>query len=136
MTRTYVFDANAVLDFLESGRGSKTVERLLHEALRQQDLILVSVVNWAEVLYLLWSRRGEQKARETLASLRSLPLQLVPVDHDQALKAAEIKALHRMPFVDCLAAALAELNQAVLVTADRDFEKLGRRVRVLWLARG
>lgn len=136
MSRSYVFDANAILDFVESGRGSKTVERLLHQALRQQDLILVSVVNWAEVQYLLWTRRGEQKARETLASLRPLPLQLVPVDLDQALKAAEIKALHRMPFVDCLAAALAELNQAVLVTADRDFEKLGRRVQVLWLARG
>jgi len=136
MTKAYVLDANAVLDFLESGRGSKTVERLLHEALRQESQILVSVVNWAEVLYLLWTRRGQQRARETLASLRPLPIQLAPVDLDQALKAAEIKALHRMPFVDCLSAALAELQGAVLVTADRDFEKLGRRVQVLWLARG
>jgi len=136
MTRTYVFDANAILDFLESGRGSKTVEHILHEALSQPSQILVSVVNWGEVLYLLWTRRGEQKARETLGRLRPLPLQLVPVDLDQALKAAEIKALHRMPFVDCLAAALAELHRATLVTADRDFEKLGRRVQILWLARG
>jgi predicted nucleic acid-binding protein len=61
---------------------------------------------------------------------------LKKVDIDQALKAAEIKVLHRMAFVDCLAAALAELHGAVLVTSDRDFKKLARRVRVLWLARG
>ena len=135
MTKTYVLDANAVLDFVESGRGSKTVERLLHEALRQQSVILVSVVNWGEVLYLLWDRRGERKARVTMANLLHLPLRIVPVDLPQGLKAAEIKALHKVAFVDCLAAALAELHGAVLVTGDRDFEKLGRRVQILWIRR-
>jgi len=135
MTRTYVLDANAVLDFVESGRGAKTVERLLHEAHRQQSVILISVVNWGEVLYLLWNRRGEQKARETLESLSPLPLRITSVDLLQACKAGEIKAQHKMAFVDCLAAALAELHGATIVTGDRDFEKLGRRVPVLWLAR-
>jgi len=135
MTKTYVLDASAVVDFVESGRGSKTVQRLLHEALRQQSVILVSVVNWAEVLYLLWNRRGEQKARETMASLLPLPLQIVPVDLPQGLKAAEIKVLHKLAFVDGLAAALAELRGAVLVTGDRDFERLGRRVQILWIRR-
>jgi predicted nucleic acid-binding protein len=135
MTKTYVLDASAVVDFVESGRGSKTVERLLHEALRQQSTILVSVVNWGEVLYLLWNRRGEQKARETIASLLPLPLQIVPVDLPQGLKAAEIKALHKVGFVDGLTAALAELRDAILVTGDSDFEKLGRRVQILWIKR-
>ena len=49
--------------------------------------------------------------------------------------AAEIKALHKLSFVDCIAAALAELRSSILVTADRDFQKLGRRIQVLWLAR-
>jgi predicted nucleic acid-binding protein len=123
------------LDFVESGRGSKTVERLFHEGLRKQSSILVSVMNWGEVFYLLWQRRGEEKGRQTIASLSPLPLQIVPVDLHQALKAAEIKALHKLPYVDCVAAALAELSNAVLVTADHDFEKLGRRVQVRWLPR-
>ncbi|HXM21481.1 MAG TPA: type II toxin-antitoxin system VapC family toxin [Terriglobales bacterium] len=135
MSKTYVLDANAVLDFVESGAGSQKVERLLHEALRQQSLALVSVMNWGEVFYLLWQRRGEEKARQTIASLSPFPLEIVPVDLLQALKAAEIKALHKMAYVDCVAAALAELRGAVLVTSDRDFEKLGRRVQVLWLPR-
>jgi predicted nucleic acid-binding protein len=53
----------------------------------------------------------------------------------QALKAAELKARHKIPYVDCLAAALAELQRATLVTADTDFEKLGRHFPILWLSR-
>jgi predicted nucleic acid-binding protein len=83
----------------------------------------------------LWERRDEEKARSTLSDLLRLPIQLVPVDLEQALKAGEIKAAHKIPYVDCLAAALAELRNAVLVTSDRDFEKLGRRVRILWIVR-
>ncbi len=134
MSKTYVLDANAVLDFVESGPGSRKVERLLHEALRRENLVLMSVMNWGEVFYILWQRRGEEKARQTMASLSPFPLQIVSVDVIQALKAAEIKALHKLAYVDCVAAALAELREAVLVTSDRDFEKLGRRVQVLWIA--
>jgi predicted nucleic acid-binding protein len=59
----------------------------------------------------------------------------MPVDLSQSLKAGEIKALHKIPYVDCIAAAVAEFHHAILVTSDRDFEKLGRRVHILWLAR-
>jgi predicted nucleic acid-binding protein len=135
MTRTYVLDANAVLDLIEAGPGSRKVERLLQAALQQHSSVLISVLNWGEVFYLLWQRRGEETARRTIASLSRLPLQIVPVDLSQALKAGEIKALHKIPYVDCVAAALAVLQRATLVTSDRDFEKLGRQFPVLWLTR-
>jgi predicted nucleic acid-binding protein len=135
VTKAYVLDANAILDFVESGQGSKNVERLLNEALRQQSLVLVSVVNWGEVFCLLWNRRGPEGARQTMARLKLLPLELIPVDEMQAFKAGEIKALHKLSFVDGFAAALAEIRGAALVTGDRDFERLGRRVQVVWLPR-
>lgn len=134
MTATYVLDANAVLDFVESGRGFGTVERLLGEALHGQKLILVSTMNWGEVYYYVWQRRGEEKARQTIAALSPLPLQIIPVDLPLALKAAEIKAVHKIPYVDSVAAALAELSHGTLVTSDRDFEKLGRRIAVRWIS--
>jgi hypothetical protein len=37
--------------------------------------------------------------------------------------------------VDCIAAGLAEIRSATLVTSDRDFEKLGRRIPILWISR-
>jgi predicted nucleic acid-binding protein len=132
--KRFVLDANALLDFLENGPAAEKVGRLLQDASQQQPL-LVSVANWGEVFYLSWQRVGEERARQALAQLSRFPISIVPVDLSQALKAGELKALHHIPYVDCLAAALAMLNQSTLVTADRDFEKLGRNFPVLWLAR-
>jgi predicted nucleic acid-binding protein len=92
-------------------------------------------VNWGEVFYHSWQKRGEESARRTIANLSRLPIELVAVDVSQSLQAGEIKARHKIPYVDCLAAALAMIRQAILVTSDRDFEKLGRRIQVLWIAR-
>jgi predicted nucleic acid-binding protein len=136
MSKTYIFDASAILDFVEGGRGSRTVERLLQDALHGQCTVLVSVANWGEVLSVLWARRGEEKALSTFGDLQSLPMQTVPVDLNQALKAGEIKTTHNLPFLYCLTAALAELREGVLVTGDRDFEKLERSVHLHWLGRG
>ncbi len=135
MTRSYVLDANAVLDFVEDGPGSRRVERVLKDALQRRFRVLMSVVNWGEVFYHSWQQYGEESARRLLADLSRLPLELVPVDLSQSLKAGEIKARYKIPYLDCIAAGLAILHHAVLVTSDRDFEKLGRRVEVLWIRR-
>jgi predicted nucleic acid-binding protein len=135
MIKTYVLDANAVLDLLANGPGADRVELLLKDADRVHTPLLVSVVNWGEVFYHSWQRHGEESARQTLADLSRLPIRIVPVGLPQVLKAGELKALHKIPYVDCLAAALATLNQATLVTSDRDFEKLGRHFPVLWITR-
>lgn len=135
MSKTYVLDANAVLGWLTNEPGGGKVEHLIREAHRLKSPLLLSVANWGEVFYLSWQRHGEQKARETTAYLSRLPIRIVPVDVPQAGKAAELKAIHKIPYVDCLAAALASLHQATLVTSDRDFEKLGRHFPILWIAR-
>jgi predicted nucleic acid-binding protein len=135
MSKTYVLDASAVLDLLDNGPGAGRVERLLIEADRSSNPLLASVANWGEVFYLSWQRHGEQSARETMADLSRLPIRVVPVDLPQALKAGELKALHKIPYVDCIAAVLAVEQRATLVTSDRDFEKLGRQFSILWIPR-
>jgi predicted nucleic acid-binding protein len=133
--KKYVFDANAVLDLIEAGPGWRKVESLLQSARQQGSLVSISVLNWGEVFYLLWQRRSEETARRTTAGLSRLPIEIVPVDLAQAMKAGELKAIHKIPYVDCIAAALATLQRATLVTSDRDFEKLGRQFPVLWITR-
>jgi len=132
MHKTYVLDASAVLDLLENGPGASRMEHLLKEAHRLGNPLLASVANWGEVFYLSWQRYGEQSARETMADLSRLPIRVVPVDLPQALKAGELKALHKIPYVDCIAAALAVEQRATLVTSDQDFVKLGRQFPILW----
>ena len=133
--RAYVLDASAVLDLLENGPGAERVEQILAGADNNENAVSMSVLNWGEVFYNVWLHHGEQAARSAIAELSRLTIEIVPVEEDQALKAGEIKALHKLSFVDCVAGSLAELRSATLVTADRDFQKLGRRVRVLWLVR-
>jgi predicted nucleic acid-binding protein len=135
MKESYVFDASALIDFSEAGPGIRKVEQILQAAAREQAVIFVSAMNLGEVFYWTWQKRGEAEAQKAVASLSRLPIDIVLVDLPHALKAGEIKALHHIPYVDCLAAALATLKQAMLVTADRDFEKLGRNFPVLWLPR-
>jgi predicted nucleic acid-binding protein len=135
MSKTYVLDASAVLDLLDNGPGASRVEQLLKEADRLGSPLLASVANWGEIFYLSWQRHGEQSARETMADLSRLPIRVVPFDLSQALKAGELKVLHKIPYVDCIAAALAVEQRATLATSDRDFEKLGRQFSILWIAR-
>jgi predicted nucleic acid-binding protein len=135
MTGSYVLDANALLDFVEAGSGMRKVEQLLHASARRQVTVYVSVMNLGEVFYWLWRKRNEEQARQTLDDISHLPIQIVPVDLPQALGAGKLKALHKIPYVDCIAAALALQHHATLVTADHDFEKLGRHFPVLWIAR-
>jgi len=135
VTKSYVLDASAVLDFVEDGPGGERIERLFKQARDSNTPLGMSVLNWGEVFYHSWQQRGEDSARRIVAGLSRLPIELVPVDRHQVLKAGELKAIHKIPYVDCVAAALAALRQATLVTSDRDFEKLGRSFPILWITR-
>jgi predicted nucleic acid-binding protein len=135
VNKTYVLDASAMVILIENRSGATRVGQLVREADRLNVPLMASVVNWAEVFYLSWTRSGEETARKALNYLSLLPIKILPVDSAQALKAAELRALHHVPYVDCLAAALSSIHQATLVTSDADFEKLGRHFPILWLKR-
>ena len=135
MNRTYVLDASALLVLMDNRPNARRVKRLIDESAGSNTTLLASVVNLGDVFYISWQRQGEQSARDTLDDISLLPIKILPVDSAQALKAAELRALHHVPYVDCLAAALASIHQATLVTTDHDFEKLGRHFPILWLSR-
>jgi predicted nucleic acid-binding protein len=135
MSKTYVLDASAVLAFVDGAAGGERVEQLVIEARRSGIPLLMSVLNWGEVFYHSWQGHGEESAKRVVSDLSRLPIELIPVDLSQVLKAGEFRAIHKIPYVDCIAAALAKLREATLVTSDRDFEKLGRQFRISWITR-
>jgi predicted nucleic acid-binding protein len=133
VNKTYVLDASAMVVLIENRSGANRVGQLVKEADRLNVPLLASVVNWGEVFYLSWKRGGEETARKALDYLSFLPIKILPVDSAQALKAAELRTLYHVPYLDCLAGALSSIHQATLVTSDHDFEKLGRHFRILWI---
>ena len=59
MSRTYVLDANAVLDFVEAGREPNGSRSYSIDASRRRTPLLMSVLNWGEVFYhLMAAARG------------------------------------------------------------------------------
>ena len=93
------------------------------------------------VLELLYSARGKREYEELSFQLRRLPqLELDERVSDAALRAQSALAArgeHRLPAVDFLVAALAEVNRATLLHYDRHFETIARVTKqpTEWLAR-
>jgi predicted nucleic acid-binding protein len=131
--RRYVLDANALIGFFEGRPGA--AEKVRHEALRQDQPLLMSSINWGEVFYIAWRHHGEARAREAEAKLQQLPIAIMAVDRERATRAAAIKQRHGLGYADSFAAELAIERGAWLVTADPEFAKVGKGLAVYSLPR-
>jgi predicted nucleic acid-binding protein len=134
--RRYVLDANALVGLFEDRKGAATrVERLLEQALREDRPLLISAVNWGEVLYVTWRRHGEGATRETEARMLEMPVAVIAADRDRASRAAALKQRHNLGYADAFAAELTIERGASLVTADPEFSKVGKMLSVYPLPR-
>jgi predicted nucleic acid-binding protein len=134
--RQYVLDANALISFFEDRPGAaEKVRHLLGEALRHDQPLLMSAVNWGEVFYIAWRYHGEQLAYEAEAKLLQLPILVVGVDRERASRAAAMKQEHSLGYGDSFAAELAIQSEAWLVTADPEFRKVGKALGIYPLPR-
>ena len=99
--RRYVLDANALTGFFEDRRlVAEKVRHMLGEALRHEEPLLMSAVNWGEVFYVSWRRHGEAKAREAEATLREMPITVVAVDRERATRAGALKEKHGLGYAE------------------------------------
>jgi predicted nucleic acid-binding protein len=131
-TRQYVLDANALVGLFEDREVTAAkVERLLEQALNEDKPLLMSAVNWGEVVYVAWRLHGEAAAREVEARMREMPIAAIAADRDRASRAAGLKQRHSLSYADAFAAELAMERGAWLVTADPEFSKLGKTLSVL-----
>jgi predicted nucleic acid-binding protein len=134
--RRYVLDANALSGFFEDREGAaEKIEKLLGEALRQGLPLLMSAVNWGEVFYIAWRHHGEACAQQAEARLRELPVVVISADHERASRAGALKQKHGLGYADAFAAELAIERGAWLVTADPEFQKVGKALSVYSLPR-
>ena len=134
--RRYVLDANAIIGFIEHRRdAAEKVRNLLAEALRRDVPLLMSAVNWGEVLYVVWRRHGELKARSAEVTLQQLPIVVISADQARASRAAALKHKHSLGYADAFAAELAIERGAWLVTADPEFANVGKILSIYPLPR-
>ncbi len=127
-----VLDASAVMTFFEDRPGAAKVEELITHAAEGKCELLISVVNWGEVYYSVWRAKGPGMARKIVAEIAQLPIDLVDAGYELTKLAAELHAEHKLPYADCFAAALAADRKASLITSDKDFAAVEKRIGILW----
>lgn len=126
--KVYVLDASAVLRFTDREPGFERVRALYEQAAQGAVRLLMSAVNWGEVVTAILRRSGAQ-AEVILDNLAALPMGVVPVDRAKTSDAGRCKCRYGIPYADAFAASLTlrlqgEEGGATLVTADNDFRRI------------
>jgi predicted nucleic acid-binding protein len=131
--RTHVLDANALWRYLTKTAGGDKVRDLFDEATAANTPVLMSVVTFGEVYYTASRQLGLTKAEKLLDEvLEEIPLGLVDVRKQDAVRAAQLKARYDVPYADSFVAALAG-GEHVVVTADYEHFQRIPKLRVLKL---
>ncbi len=132
--KEYVLDANALVRLFRNQDGAARIQDLLIQADKKLVSLRISVVNLAEVLYIYAKFSTLEKARTAVQKVKGL-VEFVSPDTEQALAAAVLRSRYKLGLADCFAAELAMRTRATLVTADPEFAKLGKQLKVLALPR-
>jgi ribonuclease VapC len=129
----YVLDASSLLRFLDNEAGAARVEDLLNQARIGKTKLLLSAVNWGEMVYVVARAHGRVRSGPMIDSLRSLPLTVVGVTEADAEAAAWFKDEFRVPYADSFAGALAQRESIPLVTGDYDFKAAATALKIEFL---
>jgi predicted nucleic acid-binding protein len=112
---TYVLDACAIIAMLRNEAGAEITEQLLLE-----QTCIAHAVNLCEVYYDFLKAENESIAREAISDLEKHGLTFrEDMDQEFWQEVGSYKAgIKRVSLADCFAIALANREQAVLVTSD------------------
>ena len=132
--KEYVLDANALVRLFRDAPGAEIVDRLVRQAKSGKARLSISVGNLSEVLYVMSRYVRPDEALRFIEKTRDA-VQAVSIDERASLDAGMLRIRNKLGFADCFAAELALRTGATLVTADPDFERLGKALKVLALPR-
>jgi len=128
-----IIDAHALMVFLEKEPGYDKVQSILVNAAEKDNHLLMTSVNFGEVYYIVLRECGKEKVEEIEGVIKALPIDIVDADIELARDAAKFKAVKKMSYADCFAAALAKLHKGELITGDKEFKEVEEDIRINWL---
>ncbi len=91
-------------------------------AIEDEELLVVSAVSILEVFKVSRRERGENDALQAIAAMRRG--EVVALDFDLAVEAADLGLRHKLPLADSVILATAVRHQATLWTQDEHFATL------------
>ena len=132
--KEYVLDANALVRLYRDTPGAATVENLIRQARSGSAHLAISVINLSEAACVLARYFGTDKTLRCVEAARGA-IEIVAAGERQALDTALLRLRYKLGLADSFAAELAMRTGATLVTADPEFARLGKQLKVLPLPR-
>ncbi len=128
-----MLDTWAMIAYLRSEPAAQEVRQALRRARTNQILILFSLINYGECMYVIERSDGIEEALRFAHIIDELAVQVVPVDRPLVFAAARLKARHTISYADAFAAAVAKQYGGRVMTGDWEFKSLEPEVAVHWL---
>ena len=129
----YVLDSFAFLAYLIDEPAAARIEMLIEDARKEKCRLLLPLINLGEILYITERRGGINRAQDTLALLRQLPIEILPADEQSVLSAAHIKANRALSYADAFVVAASQRESAIILTRDQEFQTVEELVTIEWL---
>ncbi|MBN2754859.1 MAG: type II toxin-antitoxin system VapC family toxin [Candidatus Goldbacteria bacterium] len=128
-----VLDTYAVMAFFFNEKGADKVERIMKDAVKKGNVLMMSSVNCGEFFYAVTKKAGAKTALKALDMIDSIPVHIQDAGRDLAVLAGSIKAENKMSYADCFAAALAMIHKAPVVTGDKEFKQVEKEIKIIWV---
>ncbi|PYV39072.1 MAG: VapC toxin family PIN domain ribonuclease [Acidobacteria bacterium] len=133
-SKAIVLDTWAMLAYLDAGPAAQDVRQMLRRARRKDVLVLFSLINYGECLYVVERAQGLQQAQLAIGIIDQLAVRVVSADRSLVFEAAHIKARYPISYADAFSVALAKRNRACVMTGDPEFKAVEPEVAVHWLS--
>ncbi len=131
---TFVLDASAILRFLDGEPGVERVKDIFQRTLRDECKVVVSAVNWGEVIGKLHKRYGPRTAANRADRLLRKKLVVISATAERAARAGIIKVTQEIPYADAFGVELAsDSTDHVLITADFDVMPAASNITIEFL---
>ncbi len=128
-----ILDSYALMIFLEKEDGFEKIESFFIDAVQNDSNLLMTTINYGEICYIVLRECGQVKLNEIEKIIETLPIEIIDVDINLARQAAHFKALKKISYADCFAAALAKIHKGEIITGDKEFKVLEDEVKILWI---
>lgn len=131
-----IFDSYAFFAYINDEEGADLVDELLQQATENRIVIYLHRINWGEIYYKMYRKRGSKRAEEIIQKIDALPIVVDDTfDGDFVKAVAEVKGKHPVSYADAFAINLALSKNIPLVTDDPEIAKVAKqesRLQLLW----
>jgi len=119
MKSVYIFDACALIAFMNNEEGSDEVERVLKKAIEGNIEIFMNKINIFEIYYGIYGKEGKDTADEAYQRILKQPINVINNLKDEVFRVAgRIKAEYKLSLADSIVLGEAVAKNAVVLTSD------------------